>query len=332
MTAEHEQEPRPGADDAPTRSGADAGPPARTCDKQEATPAFDALSPKHKAFVDAYCKCWNACQAARAAGYSESSATAHASRMLRRDDVQAAIEEWKRAPARRAYALLKPAHKAFLDAYCRSWNAGTAGVAAGYSEHFGYRLLRRDDVRAALIERQALAAASKEVEISEVVATLTQVLRANMLDYMSFDTQGRTQPDFTRLTRDQASVISELNIETRRTVGDGNRRPAAEVEKLRFKLHDKLRAADKLLRHLGAVQPKEAVPPEPVTPPPAKPISNRDRAKAILFVLANAQREAQLASGLAEQNVPLTGNETLEELKKLVEENPAARDGRGNPR
>jgi phage terminase small subunit len=254
--------------------------------------AFDALSAKHKAFVEVYCKCWNARRAARAAGYTESSANRHAYDVLRRDDIQAAIEEWKQQPARRAYALLQPGHKAFLDAYCQSWNADKAGVAAGYGVHSGYRLLRRDDIRAALIERQALAAASKEVEISEVVATLTRVLRANMLDYMSIDAEGHPHFDFARLTRDQASVISELNVETRKAARGGGEVPAAEVASLRLKLHDKLRAADKLLRHLGAVKPKGAAPAEEAAVLPARPVTDRDRAKAILTLFAKVKREA----------------------------------------
>jgi phage terminase small subunit len=276
------------------QEGARSDPQSGTSDT--ARSAYDALSPQHKAFVEAYCKCWNARRAARAAGYSECTANSHAYAVLRRDDVQAAIEEWKREPARKAYALLKPGHKAFLDAYCQSWNAGKAGVAAGYGEHFGYRLLRRDDIRAALIERQALAAASKEVEISEVVATLTRVLRANMLDYMSIDAEGQLQVDFTSLTRDQASAISELNVETRKTIGDGNRRLAAEVARLRLKLHDKLRAADKLLRHLGAVKPKGA-PAEEVAAPPAKPVTDLDRAKAVLALFAKVKEEGEQSSG-----------------------------------
>jgi phage terminase small subunit len=277
MTTQHQPELRPDASDA-------------------ARSAFDALRAKHKAFVETYCKCWNARRAARAAGYTESSAQRYAYLILRRDDVQAAIEEWKRETPRRAYALLLPGHKAFLDAYCQSWNAGKAGIAAGYGEHSGYRLLRRDDIRAALMERQALAAASKEVEISEVVTTLTHVLRANMLDYMSIDAEGQPQVEFTSITRDQASAISELNVETRKTVGDGNRRPAAEVARLRLKLHDKLRAADKLLRHLGAVKPKGA-PAEEVAAPPAKPLTDLDRAKAVLALLAKVRERAEAEGG-----------------------------------
>jgi phage terminase small subunit len=189
--------------------------------------------------------------------------------------------------------VLLPGHKAFLDAYCLSWNARQAAVAAGYRYDEGAHLLQRDDILAALTERQALASASKEVEISEVVGTLTQVLRGNMLDYISVDAKGEPHVDFARVTRDQASVISELNVETREVSRGRKRR--REVSRVRFKLHDKLRAAEKLLRHLGAVTPKLAEPAVEVASPPAKEVTDRDRAKAILALLARmkARQEAE---------------------------------------
>jgi phage terminase small subunit len=254
--------------------------------------AYDALSPKHKAFVDTYCKCWNGRIAAVAAGYSDSSATSYAYLLLKRDDIKAAIEEWKERTARRAYAVLQSRHKAFLDAYCLSWNASQAAVAAGYRFDEGAHLLRRDDILAALTERQALVAASKEVEISEVVGTLTQVLRGNMLDYISIDPEGEVNVDFARLTRDQAAVISELKVETCETRRGGKRR--REVSRLHFKLHDKLRAAEKLLRHLGAVTPKVAEPAVEVAKP-AREVTDLDRAKAILHLLAKVKKRAEAA-------------------------------------
>ena len=279
---------------------------AQTGTSDAARSAYDALSARHKTFVDTYCKCWNGRIAAVAAGYSESSATSYTYLLLKRDDIKAAIEEWKEHTARRAYAVLLPGHKAFLDAYCLSWNARQAAVAAGYRYDEGAHLLQRDDILAALTERQALAAASKEVEISEVVATLTQVLRGNMLDYISIDAEGEPHVDFARVTRDQASVISELNIETREVSRGRQRR--REVSRVRFKLHDKLRAAEKLLRHLGAVTPKVAEPAVEVAKPPAKPVTDRDRAKAILALLARMKKRAE------EEGQQFEGTAVLEKL------------------
>jgi hypothetical protein len=71
------------------------------------------------------------------------------------------------------------------------------------------------------------------------------VLRANMLDYISIDGHGQAQFNLSRLTRDQASVISELKVETRKPSRAGKTNPRAEIARLR--LHDKLAAADKLL-------------------------------------------------------------------------------------
>ena len=51
------------------------------------------LSPKRRAFVEEYLRCWNATEAARRAGYSERSANPTGSRLLANDSVKAYIEE-----------------------------------------------------------------------------------------------------------------------------------------------------------------------------------------------------------------------------------------------
>lgn len=57
------------------------------------TPAYDALSEQHQLFVDYYIDCYNATNAAIKAGYSRNGVQQAASRLHRRDDIQAAITE-----------------------------------------------------------------------------------------------------------------------------------------------------------------------------------------------------------------------------------------------
>lgn len=52
-----------------------------------------ALSTKQRAFVEHYLTLWNGYKAAKAAGYSETSARHQASRMLSNDNIRAAIQE-----------------------------------------------------------------------------------------------------------------------------------------------------------------------------------------------------------------------------------------------
>jgi phage terminase small subunit len=58
--------------------------------KKEASPR--PLTPRERLFVERYLLCFNATQAAREAGYSERSAYAQGSRLLKRHEIKAAIE------------------------------------------------------------------------------------------------------------------------------------------------------------------------------------------------------------------------------------------------
>jgi phage terminase small subunit len=267
-----------------------------------ATSAYDALLPKHRAFVDAYREGRSAAEAARLAGYVAQFARWRAHALLRRPDVSAALGQPARRRTRSPYFDPRPRHRAFLDEYCRTWNGARAAIAAGYTAasaaRHAHRLLARDDIRAALTERQERTAAASEAEIAEVVATLTHVLRANMLDYMRPEAGGQARFDLSTLTREQAAAISEIKLATRTGSGGAAQGGRAEIAKLR--LHDKLKAADKLMRHLGAVKPKPAAPPTedaaaaPRPPEAGAPArSSRERAMAILYILAKAKAEQE---------------------------------------
>lgn len=64
--------------------------------------AYDALPPRHKAFVDEYRVDGNATQAAIKAGYSRQSAYSQASRLLKRDDICKALADLSSEAKRRA--------------------------------------------------------------------------------------------------------------------------------------------------------------------------------------------------------------------------------------
>jgi hypothetical protein len=61
------------------------------------TPATDYLTPRQRAFVDAYLDTDNATAAARSAGYATRSAARAGNRLVHSDRVQAAIREQQRA-------------------------------------------------------------------------------------------------------------------------------------------------------------------------------------------------------------------------------------------
>lgn len=149
---------------------------------------------------------------------------------------------------------LSPKHRKFLDEYCRDRNGAAAVRRSGYSERrakvTAAELLARDDIKAALAEEDAATSEKVGIEVGEIVAALRTVLRANMLDYMAIGQDGQPYTDFSALTREQAGVIQEVHVETTQQRLEGGGDPV-EVRKVRFKLYDKLAAADKLMRHLG---------------------------------------------------------------------------------
>jgi phage terminase small subunit len=179
------------------------------------------LHPKHERFVQAYLASRNATAAARAAGYREESAAACGSRLLRRDDIRAALAQ-REDPTRRqtgsraarTYLRLRPKHRAFLDAYFRSGNAAQAAVAAGYSEtsarHTGCRLRQRADVSAALSALQEWLAAECEAMAAEIVAAFRRILGPHATHHVSVDGDGALVLEFANLTRQQAAALCEL--------------------------------------------------------------------------------------------------------------------------
>lgn len=57
------------------------------------TPAYDKLSPQYRRFVDEYLVDYKGSRAATRAGFSKKTARSQASRLLTRDDIQAALAE-----------------------------------------------------------------------------------------------------------------------------------------------------------------------------------------------------------------------------------------------
>jgi phage terminase small subunit len=75
-----------------------------------------ALTGRQQAFVDKYCQCWNAAEAARLAGYSPKTARSIGQENLTKPDIQAAIRQHVRVNAMsRDEALHRIGEQARLD-------------------------------------------------------------------------------------------------------------------------------------------------------------------------------------------------------------------------
>lgn len=140
----------------------------------------------------------------------------------------------------------------FVDEYMVDLNATQAAIRAGYSvktaDDLGRKQLQKPAVAAALAERQAERERRTQITADAVVLELAKVAFANMADYMRPGPDGDAVLDFSKLTREQAAALAEVTVEDFK---EGRGEDARTVRRIKFKLHDKLSALEKLGRHLG---------------------------------------------------------------------------------
>jgi phage terminase small subunit len=176
--------------------------------------------------------------------------------------------------------------KLFVEEYLVDLNASRAAVRAGYQGKWagncGRRNLAKPHVRAAIDEAQAPRLAEIDLDARRVLAELARIAQANVLDYMRFDAEGEPVVDFRRLDRERASVLSEAVVEEFKPAGGVARR------KLRFRLHDKLAALDKLAKHYGLYRERPG--PESADGAEAAPRHDpRQVARAVFAILEQAR-------------------------------------------
>jgi len=139
--------------------------------------------------------------------------------------------------------------KLFVEEYLVDLNASRAAVRAGYQGKWagncGRRNLAKPHVRAAIEAAQAPRLAEIDLDARRVLAELARIAQANVLDYLRFDADGEPVVDLRRLDRARASALSEVIVEEVKPA------KGAAKRKLRFRLHDKLGALDKLAKHFG---------------------------------------------------------------------------------
>ena len=153
-------------------------------------------------------------------------------------------------------------HERFAQNVAKGMQLLEAYTTVGYSasKANACKCRWRQDVAERIDELLKIAADEAGVTIKQVVDELVKIGFANMGDFMQGDGNGGIFTDLSALTRAQSSVLSEVTVETRR---EGKDDAAVDVSKVKFKLHDKLGALDKLARFLGMFKDKDATPPDP---------------------------------------------------------------------
>jgi phage terminase small subunit len=147
---------------------------------------------------------------------------------------------------------LRKKRQRFVEEYLLDLNAAQAAIRAGYSEKtartIGQHLLTKIDVQAAIEARQKALQETIAVTQETVIKELARIGFANMHHYATWGQQGISLKDSQHLTYEQGAVIAEVS-ESR----DG---------RVRFKLHSKPEALDKLCRHLGLYDADKSQAPE----------------------------------------------------------------------
>lgn len=154
---------------------------------------------------------------------------------------------------------LTPKQKRLADAWLVPGTSKTeAAIKAGYPEHSagsqGSYVLDLPQVQKYVAARQAKLQEKHDITLDRVIREFALIGFANMADYIESDNEDR--PRFigiSKIGRDKTGVITELTLDVRKEFeGRGeDREQVATVERIKFKLADKVKALDALGRHLG---------------------------------------------------------------------------------
>jgi len=184
----------------------------------------------------------------------------------------------------------------FVKEYLVDLNATQAYIRAGYSARTAmqcaHMALKKPHVQAAVQAEMQKRSERTEVTADRVLSELARMGFSNMLDYIKVDEYGGAQIDLSALTRDQASAIQEVTVDTY-SERDGDE--VLPVKRIKFKLVDKKGPLELIGRHLNMFPQRHELTGKNGGPIETKELSPIERAKRIAFVLAKAKKET--ASG-----------------------------------
>ena len=142
----------------------------------------------------------------------------------------------------------------FCEEYLIDLNATKAAIRAGYSadsaKSIGHENLTKPDLQERVAEMMAERSRRCNFTSDDLFNELVKVGTANMLDFITIQSDGSSCVDLSNLTRDQAAALSEVSMDVVRGASDGDEMPR-EVRKIKIKLHSKLQALVELGKHLG---------------------------------------------------------------------------------
>lgn len=147
---------------------------------------------------------------------------------------------------------LTPKQARFCEEYMIHLNASHAAILAGYTRasagEMGYSLLQKPHVQQCLREMEAHRQKRTMITADRILCELANLGLANMLDYLTVEDDGSVVTDLSRLTREKAAAIQEIQV-VEYTTGTGSE--AKLVKRTKIKLYDKKSPLEMIARHLG---------------------------------------------------------------------------------
>jgi len=156
-------------------------------------------------------------------------------------------EKGKKNPVKKPGKVcgLFPKQEKFCLEYLVDLNATKAAKRAGYSPKSAYsqgqRMLKHVEIKKRIADLQEEQERRVEVKADQVIGELSRLAFSNMSDFISMGESGELEmKDLEELPREVMACISEIS-ETETCSG----------RKIKFKLHDKGRALELLMKHKG---------------------------------------------------------------------------------
>jgi len=148
--------------------------------------------------------------------------------------------------------------KLFVEYYLLDWNATQAAIKAGYSKktakEIGCENLTKPNISNHISE--ILKDIEKVVGISRIgiLLELKKIAFGNIGDF--FDNWTKYK-DFNKLTPEQKTCIAEISSQTKKVPSVLNEGEFDEVETVKIKMHDKIKAIEIINKMLGFNEPNK---------------------------------------------------------------------------
>ncbi|MDH5556626.1 MAG: terminase small subunit [Alphaproteobacteria bacterium] len=186
---------------------------------------------------------------------------------------------------------LNDRERLFVREYLIDLNATQAAIRAGYARNtagtHAHRVFNRPRVKAAIEAAMAGRAEKLEITADRVLRELALMGFANLMDYFKPQADGSAYVDLSRLTRDQATALVEIQVEE---FVSGRGAAGREVKKTKVKLADKSRNLELVGKHLGLFARKSGENAEEGERENVK-LSDTELAQRILGIIARGQKE-----------------------------------------